>query len=136
MHHRLGETTSTTRPASIDLELDIDVQVPGPVLDVVADAGRLLTITASETPGRRSWRGWHARFVERFGVGAAVAVTTAVDPVDGAGWPEHLQRGYSPGPPRWQHRDHNTDRSRAPTCADRGCAASASAVRLSAQNRL
>ena len=107
LHHRLGETTSTTRPAGIDLELDVDVQVPGPVVDVVADAGRLLTITASETPGRRSWRGWHARFVERFGVGAAVAVTTAVDPVDGAGWPEHLQRGYLPGPPRWQRRDRH-----------------------------
>lgn len=81
------------------------MRVPGEVLAEIAEAGRLLALTAGDTPGRRSWRDWHTGFVERFGVGAAVPVRAALDPVEGLGWPEHLRPGHTPGPPPWQRRD-------------------------------
>lgn len=108
LHHRLGAVQGTSQqPPSIDLRVDASVQVPGPVVEEVAETGRLLALTAGDTPGRRSWRDWHTRFVERFGAGAAVPVSAAVDPVEGVGWPEHLLPDHTPDPRPWQRRDRH-----------------------------
>ena len=108
LHHRLDAVDGTSsQPPSIDLRIDAAVQVPGQVAEEVAEAGRLLALTAGDTSGRRSWRDWHTCFVERFGAGAAVPVSAAVDPVEGVGWPEHLLPDHTPDPQPWQRRDRH-----------------------------
>ncbi|MBB6037673.1 lantibiotic dehydratase [Phytomonospora endophytica] len=78
---------------AIDLKLDAKVTVPESVAVEAAAAATVLTRLAR--PPAPEWVAWHGRFLERFGLGALVPVTQAVDEGTGLGFPV----GFGDGPP-------------------------------------
>lgn len=78
---------TATAPLGIDTRVDLDLVLP-PV--VTREAERAATMLARLTPhpfGKPAWRDYHGQFLERYGVGAAVALTDLLDPSIGLGYP-------------------------------------------------
>ncbi|MEY9875736.1 thiopeptide-type bacteriocin biosynthesis protein [Streptacidiphilus sp. MAP12-33] len=70
--------TQGAERASVCLRLDWDVDLPAEVAEEAAAAAAVLTRLAPQ-PALRGWPGWHTRFLERYGPGALVPATEAVD---------------------------------------------------------
>lgn len=100
---------SATEPAlAVDLRLDWKLTIPERVAKEAASAAGVLTRLAARPALSSGWSAWHARFLERYGPGAVVPVTDAVDVDNGIGYPS----GYlgSTAPPA---SGGLTDRDRA-----------------------
>ncbi|MFG2181352.1 lantibiotic dehydratase [Streptomyces abikoensis] len=75
------------QPLAVDLRLDCSLVLPD---QVGREAEKAVTALAALTPfphGRPAWQEYHTRFLERYGIGAAVPVLDVVDPGVGLGFP-------------------------------------------------
>ncbi|MGW3284799.1 lantibiotic dehydratase [Streptomyces sp. NPDC001002] len=69
---------------ALDLRLDWELVIPEAVAEEVAAAAAVLTRLAPRAALSPEWAAWHARFLERYGPGAAVP---ALDAIDQLGYP-------------------------------------------------
>jgi lantibiotic biosynthesis protein len=76
-------------PVAADLRLACQVTVPGRVADEAAAAADALARLSPHPRGTPGWREYHARFLERYGLGAVVPATDLADPAAGLGLPGH-----------------------------------------------
>ncbi|SDD87008.1 thiopeptide-type bacteriocin biosynthesis domain-containing protein [Glycomyces harbinensis] len=87
------------RPAlAVDLALDLNVALPP---DVIAEAEHAADALLRLTPfpsGFGAWADYHHRFLERYGLGAAVPVREVIDPVAGQGFPAGFRDSLLPQP--------------------------------------
>lgn len=103
---RMRDAVPTRRhPLSLDLMLDATVVLPGSVAREAERAAIALTRLSADPAGPPAWRDYHARFLERYGVGALVPLLDVVSD-GGIGWPDGYP-GVAPELPR-----HLTDRDR------------------------
>ena len=86
-------------PLAVDLLLDCDLRLPTSVASDLATAAGILTRLGREPLGPARWADYHRRFVERYGVSAAVPVTDVVDPAAGLGYPAGYPGSALPVPP-------------------------------------
>ncbi|WP_020393177.1 lantibiotic dehydratase [Kribbella catacumbae] len=90
----------------VDLRADADIVLPHAV---AAEAERAATVLARLSPhpfGRPNWQSFHARFLEHYGIGAAVPLLELVDPDIGLGFPAGYRDSlYKPLAPRSTERD-------------------------------
>lgn len=89
---RASETTAAPTPPvwRTDVLLGCAVTVPVAVADEAARAVQMLLRFSPAPTGHPGWRRFHARFLDRFGAGAVVALEDALNPTTGVGLPEHL----------------------------------------------
>ncbi|MFE5325075.1 lantibiotic dehydratase [Embleya sp. NPDC056575] len=71
----------------VDTRLDCRVAVPHAVAWEMERAASALLRTTRRPAGESAWRAYHAAFVDRYGVGAAVPLADVVDPDTGLGYP-------------------------------------------------
>ncbi|MGW9213171.1 lantibiotic dehydratase [Embleya sp. NPDC055664] len=71
----------------VDTRLDCRVAVPHAVAWEMERAASALLRTTRRPAGESAWRAYHAAFVDRYGVGAAVPLDDVVDPDTGLGYP-------------------------------------------------
>jgi len=73
----------------VDLRLDLDVVLPREVAREAERAVEVLhRLALPQTPRVRAMAGYHARFVDRYGLGCAVPLTDVIDPDAGLGFPD------------------------------------------------
>jgi lantibiotic biosynthesis protein len=82
-------------PVAVDLRADCRVTIPQCVADEAATAASALARLSPYPHGVSGWQDYHARFLDRYGLGTAVLVTDLLDPVTGLGLPAH----YADPPP-------------------------------------
>jgi thiopeptide-type bacteriocin biosynthesis protein len=93
-------------PVAADLRLACQVTVPGRVADEAAAAADALARLSPHPRGTEGWREYHARFLERYGLGAVVPATDLADPATGLGLPGHYASLPADVPaPAWPGRD-------------------------------
>ncbi|TCO46436.1 lantibiotic dehydratase [Actinocrispum wychmicini] len=71
----------------VDLRVDADVILPRSVATEVARAAGVLARLTPHPFGKPIWLDYHARFLERYGIGAAVPLLELVNPDIGFGFP-------------------------------------------------
>ncbi|WNV85041.1 lantibiotic dehydratase [Umezawaea sp. Da 62-37] len=84
------------RPHSTDLRVDAEVVLPR---IVAAEAARAAEVLARLTPrpsGKPIWLDYHRRFLERYGIGAAVPLLDLVNPDAGLGFPAGYRGSLHP----------------------------------------
>lgn len=72
---------------SVDLHLDSDLSLPRAVAWQAQGAAAVLARLAPSPQGSPTWRDYHRRFCERYGVGALVPLREVTDPDRGLGLP-------------------------------------------------
>jgi thiopeptide-type bacteriocin biosynthesis protein len=82
-------------PVAVDLRADCHVTIPQLVADEAATAASALARLSPHPRGPSGWNDYYARFLDRYGLGTAVAVPDLLDPVMGLGPPSH----YTVPPP-------------------------------------
>jgi thiopeptide-type bacteriocin biosynthesis protein len=94
------------QPLIIDITLDCDIAVPGPVIrEAEAAASTLLRLTPYPF-GHPHWKDYHVRFKNRYGTGAVVPVCDLVQADTGLGLPaSYLGSPHAPAAPRITPRD-------------------------------
>jgi lantibiotic biosynthesis protein len=70
-----------------DLRAGWDLAVPAAVAAEVAAAADVMARLARRPVLNQGWAAWHARFLDRYGPGAAVPVLEVTDPAAGLGFP-------------------------------------------------
>ncbi|MEV4412977.1 lantibiotic dehydratase [Catellatospora sp. NPDC049609] len=75
-------------PLALDLRLDATVVLPESVAREVERAALLLTRLSAYPFGRASWRDYHMRFYERYGIGSMAPLRDVIDTDAGIGWPD------------------------------------------------
>jgi len=100
---RATATSAAAPPAgpalSVDLRSPCRLVLPLGVVREAEATADLLARLAPDPDGTAAWRDFHARFVERFGVGGLVPLLDLVDLGTGLGFPAGY-RGSRPCPPR------------------------------------
>jgi thiopeptide-type bacteriocin biosynthesis protein len=105
---KLGPADAATeRAMSVDLVLDSDVVLPPQIAHEAEAAATALVHLTPQPFGSPAWQDYHGRFLERYGVGAAVPVEELLHGDGGLGFPagyrdSRLQAPVRPGP---QERD-------------------------------
>ncbi|MFD0900116.1 lantibiotic dehydratase [Actinomadura sediminis] len=94
------------QPLAIDLRLDAEVDLPHEVVREVERAALVLTRTSAFPVGSPTWRAYHQRFYERYGIGSLVPLLDVVSD-SGVGWPD----GY-PGTTTPERRSPMSSRDR------------------------
>lgn len=93
----LGEAAAAVTAAGpavgVDLRLDCDLVLPATVTAEACRAAAALTRLAR--PITAAWSGWHARFLDRYGLHALVPALDAIDAQVGLGYPD----GFTGEPP-------------------------------------
>ncbi|CAO5178770.1 class I lanthipeptide synthase [Frankia sp. AiPs1] len=93
-------TASSTAPVlSVDLRSPYRLHLPPVVVHEAEKTADLLVRLAPAPDGTTAWRDYHARFIERFGVGGLVPLLDLVNPGIGLGFPTGY-RGSRFGPVR------------------------------------
>lgn len=92
-----GDTTKE-QPRHVDLRVDTDLVLPSAVADEAAHAADVLTRLTPHPFGKPTWADYHSRFLERYGIGAAVPLLELVSPDIGLGFPAGY-RGSLLNPP-------------------------------------
>lgn len=102
----MTDVAAAARPLAVDLRADADVVLPRVV---AAEATRAAAALARLTPhpfGKPVWLDYHARFLERYGIGAAVPMLELVNPDLGLGFPAGYRDSLLERPaPRVSERD-------------------------------
>ncbi|HEY9469668.1 MAG TPA: lantibiotic dehydratase family protein, partial [Propionibacteriaceae bacterium] len=83
--HRLSRAPQ--HPLAIDLRLDATTVLPYEVAREVERAALVLTRLSAYPVGTPSWRAYHQRFYERYGIGSMVPLLDVVSD-SGIGWPD------------------------------------------------
>lgn len=92
-------------PLAVDLRLDAEVVLPREVSREIEDAAWALTRLTPFPVGSSTWRAYHQRFYERFGIGSLVPVLDVVSD-SGIGWPDGYPGTVTPArPPALSSRD-------------------------------
>nr|WP_230416912.1 lantibiotic dehydratase [Micromonospora tarapacensis] len=102
---RMRELAVGRQPLAVDLRLGDQVVVPHQVATEIIAAVEVLRRLTSHPAGRSEWRGYHARFVNRYGMASVVPLAEVVDPVAGLGYPEHFGDVDSPAVAPLSRRD-------------------------------
>ncbi|WP_198047690.1 lantibiotic dehydratase family protein [Kutzneria sp. 744] len=84
---RLRDHTGPGPADRVDLRADAQVVLPHSVATEVTRAASVLARLTPQPFGTPVWRDYHARFLERYGVGAAVPLVELVNPDIGLGYP-------------------------------------------------
>ncbi|HEX5402310.1 MAG TPA: lantibiotic dehydratase [Pseudonocardiaceae bacterium] len=84
---RLRERSGVGLANGVDLRADAEVVLPRSVATEIAGAASVLAALTPHPFGTPVWRDYHARFLERYGVGAAVPLVELVNPDIGLGYP-------------------------------------------------
>ena len=113
---RMRALAGGTTPLGVDLVVDADIGVPAAVADEAAGAAAALVRLAVEPHGPAAWRDYHRRFLDRYGVGAVVAVPELLHTGTGLGYPVAYRGSHLPPPPSPSGRDAHA-RRRAELCA-------------------
>lgn len=79
---------------TVDLKVDLDVVLPEAVIREAERAANALMRLTPHISGTPAWRDYHARFLDRYGIGAAVPLSEIVKPGTGLGFPA----GYRDSP--------------------------------------
>jgi thiopeptide-type bacteriocin biosynthesis protein len=102
----MSDVAGTDRPLAVDLRADAELVLPRAV---AAEATRAAAALARLTPhpfGKPVWLDYHARFLERYGIGAAVPLLELVNPGIGLGFPAGYRDSLLERPaPRVSERD-------------------------------
>ncbi|MEV4315151.1 lantibiotic dehydratase [Actinocrispum sp. NPDC049592] len=102
----MSDVAGTDRPLAVDLRADAELVLPRAV---AAEATRATAALARLTPhpfGKPVWLDYHARFLERYGIGAAVPLLELVNPDIGLGFPAGYRDSLLERPaPRVSERD-------------------------------
>ncbi|MET9611774.1 lantibiotic dehydratase [Kitasatospora indigofera] len=105
---RMNDLLPTGRhPLTVDLRLDATISLPSAVAREVESAALALARISAAPWGTTSWKSYHQRFYERFGIGSMVPVTDVVAD-SGIGFPD----GY-PGSTVGERRPTLTSRDEA-----------------------
>ncbi|OHV63476.1 hypothetical protein BCD48_38225 [Pseudofrankia sp. BMG5.36] len=83
----MADVCAAQRPLAVDLRSSCALALPAAVAREVERAAALLTRLAPHPAGSPVWRDYHARFVERFGVGGLVPLTDLLYAETGLGFP-------------------------------------------------
>ncbi|GLZ42840.1 lantibiotic dehydratase [Actinokineospora sp. NBRC 105648] len=103
---RLREHPAPETAGGTDLRMDAHVVLPRLVAEEVARAAGMLARLTPHPFGAPRWLDYHARFLERYGVGAAVPLPELVDPDIGLGYPAGYRGSLlEPPAPRVTDRD-------------------------------
>ncbi|MBI3685784.1 MAG: lantibiotic dehydratase [Actinobacteria bacterium] len=95
---RMRELAPTTRhPLALDLRLDGTFVLPEQVAREVEHAAWVLTRLSAYPVGTPTWRGYHQRFYERFGIGSLVPLREVIGD-SGIGWPDGYPGTVVPEP--------------------------------------
>lgn len=76
-------------PVAVDLRADCHVTIPRRVADEAAAAASALVRLSPQPHAASGWHDYHARFLDRYGLGTAVSVLDLLNPVTGLGLPTH-----------------------------------------------
>ncbi|MGH3721659.1 MAG: lantibiotic dehydratase [Pseudonocardiaceae bacterium] len=109
---RMQRLHSTDRVVQVDLALDLTVALPGVVAAEAEHAAQALYQVISGPAGHTELSGYHADFVERYGVGVAVPIKEVLDPDIGLGAPAGYQVPPSSRPAQRSHGAEATARDR------------------------
>ncbi|MBO2460349.1 lantibiotic dehydratase [Actinomadura violacea] len=93
-----GLAASEKHPLAVDLRLDASVALPREVAREIEDAAWALTLLSPFPVGSPTWRAYHQRFYERFGIGSLVPVLDVVSD-SGIGWPDGYPGTVTPARP-------------------------------------
>lgn len=92
----MGELAEApAHPVAVDLRADCHVTIPQGVADEAATAASALARLSTHPHGASGWKDYHARFLDRYGLGTATPVRDLLDPATGLGLPAH----YAAPPP-------------------------------------
>lgn len=95
----MGALSSAGRyPLAVDLVLDCGVQVPTHVAEEMERAASVMLRLSRRPAGDAAWRGYHTRFIERYGTGVLVPVTAVTDLDAGLGYPASYLGSVAPEP--------------------------------------
>jgi class I lanthipeptide synthase len=98
--------TGLAEADAVDLRADAQVVLPHGVATEVTRAAGVLARLTPHPFGTPVWRDFHARFLERYGVGAAVPLLELVNPDIGLGFPAGYRDSLLERPtPRMSERD-------------------------------
>ncbi|MGH4019182.1 MAG: lantibiotic dehydratase [Pseudonocardiaceae bacterium] len=84
---RMATISSTERPLTVDLRVDCTLVLPQAVAREAETAAAALTRLTPYPYGPPAWRDYHARFLERYGIGAVVPVSEILNADAGLGFP-------------------------------------------------
>ncbi|MWA04616.1 lantibiotic dehydratase [Actinomadura sp. LD22] len=100
-----GLVGTQKHPLAIDLRLDAAAVLPREVAREIERAAWTLTRLSAFPAGSPTWRAYHQRFYERFGIGSLVPVLDVVSD-SGVGWPDGYPGTVTPArPPSLSSRD-------------------------------
>ncbi|MBL7499875.1 lantibiotic dehydratase [Frankia sp. CNm7] len=85
---------------AVDLRLGGKITLPGSIEIEAAAAASVLVQLSPNPLGSPAWQAWHGQFVDRYGPGAVIPVTEAVDVDRGLGYPAGYRGTPHPRPPR------------------------------------
>jgi thiopeptide-type bacteriocin biosynthesis protein len=83
----MSAITDVEQPLNVDIEVDLGVVLPRAVAHEAERAAGALARLTSHPFGSPLWRDYHARYLERYGIGANVPVRELVDADTGLGFP-------------------------------------------------
>jgi hypothetical protein len=108
-------STAAPQPLTVEVGLDCDIVVPEPVIREAEAAASALVRLTPYPFGFPSWKQFHARFLERYGVGAVVAVRDLVQADTGLGMPAgYLGSPATPADRRLTEREGRRPPRRVP----------------------
>lgn len=94
------------RPVGVDTLAEVDLTIPGPVIEEVERAAEVLVRVAPEPDGHAEWRDYHSRFLERYGPHAIVPLRDLLGDT-GLGYPATFRGTRLPAPRQESSRDRD-----------------------------
>lgn len=95
---RMRAVAAQEKPLGVDLEVDAVVAVPEGVVDDAATAAAALVRLVPDPAGPAAWRDYHRRFLDRYGIGAIVALPELLHAGTGLGYPAGYRDTHLPTP--------------------------------------
>lgn len=102
---RMRRVAVVPQPLAVDLRIADRVVLPEQAAAEVVAAVDVLSRLMPDPVGRSEWRGYRARFVERYGMSTVVPLAQLIDPLTGLGYPEHFSTAAGVPPAPLSRRD-------------------------------
>ena len=98
--HLPKESLSALPPAfAVDLSSGVEATLPAMVAEALERSLEVMARMSPYPSGAPAWRGYHARFLEAYSLGALVPVLDLVDPRTGLGYPAGFRGSAKASPP-------------------------------------